>query len=90
MPPVINGQERRPKRGQTIATLAPGENVIVSLRGPASERINQYGGEVVAVDGTAIRLRVSWSRFGLTPMRAEGERVIAWQRIEHVRPEAAS
>ena len=77
-------------RGRPVTTLAPGDRVTVRLRGRATDRVNAWGGEVVAADGTALRLRVSWYRFGLGPCPAAGERVIPWGRIEDVRLEAAS
>ncbi len=80
-------RQARPRR--PIATLRPGEHVVIDLRGPAIDRINQFGGVVAAVDDTAVRLDAHWRRFGWSPDAAEGERVIPWARIDRVRIEGA-
>ena len=79
----------RPKAAE-VKTLAAGDPVVISLKGRAIDAINAWAGEVVSVDGTAIRVRVAWYRFTLSTMAAEGERVIPWSRIESVKIEAGS
>lgn len=86
----INGQARRTSRGGTITTLAPGEEVVIHLRGAAAQAINAYGGRVLGVDATAIRLHATWSRFCLTPNATTGVVLVPWSRIDRVRIEAAS
>ena len=71
-----------------VATLTPGELVIVSLTGRAVDRISQWAGEVLAVDGVAIRIKASWHRFCLSATPAEGEKVLPWGRIERINVEA--
>ena len=74
-----------------VTTLAPGEFVIVSLTGRAVDRISQWAGEVLAVDGVGIRLKTHWFRLDLSPSHSESERFIPWGRIDdvYVQPPAA-
>jgi len=73
-----------------ITTLHPGELVVVVLRGkPTLERINSWGGTVVAGDGIAVRLTAEWFKCGIWPHAPEGERVIPWSTIAQVEPIAA-
>ena len=76
------------RRSLPIAAIKPGDAVTIHLTGRAVERVNAWGGEVVAVDGVAVRMRASWSRFCLSPGHAEGEHVIPWSRIDRIRAEA--
>lgn len=79
-------RQARPRR--PVTTLRVGERVVVDLRGPAIDRINQYGGVIVAVDDTAVRLDAAWRRFGWSPDATEGEIALPWSRIDRVRIEA--
>ena len=76
------------RRSLPITTVKPGDAVTVHLTGRATDRINAWGGEVVAVDGVAIRIRADWHRFCLSAAPAEGEKVIPWGRIERINVEA--
>ena len=76
------------RRALPIGAIAPGTPATVHLTGRASERINSWGGEVVAVDGVALRLKASWYRCGLWSSTAEGEKVIPWGRIDRINVEA--
>lgn len=78
------------RRSLSISTVKPGDAVTVHLTGRASERINTWGGEVVAVDGVAVRIEASWYRTGLWSGAAEGEKVIPWGRIDRIGVEAPS
>ena len=74
-------------RSTPMTTVAPGDLVIVRLSGKAIDRISQWAGEVVAVDGVAIRLKTCWFRLGLSPSPSESERVIPWSKIDDVKIE---
>ena len=76
------------RRSLPITTVAPGDAVTVHLTGRADERINTWGGEVLAVDGVAVKLAAAWYRCGLWANTAEGEKVIPWGRIDHINVEA--
>ncbi len=67
-----------------ISTIHPGDQVKISLTGKSVDRVNGWGGTVVAVDGVAIRLTDAWYRFDLHGHLAEGERVIPWSRIADI------
>ena len=72
------------RRSLPVTTVKPGDAVTVHLTGRATDRINAWGGEVLAVDGVALRIRADWHRFGLWPNAAEGEKVLPWARIESI------
>ena len=79
--------------GRPLTTIAPGTGVIIVLRGRATDRSNAaVGGEVVAADAIAVRLRAAWSRTGMgsAPTPVAEEIVLPWAVIERVRIEAAS
>ncbi len=78
------------RRTLPMTTLAAGDLVTIDLRGRAIDRVHQWAGEVIAVDGVAIRLRTCWYRIGLSACPSESERVIPWARIDNVRLEPAS
>ena len=67
-----------------ITTVKLGDAVTVYLTGRADERINTWGGTVLAVDGVAVKLAAAWYRFGLWANAAEGEKVIPWGRIDRI------
>ncbi len=75
-------RETRPARLRPITTLPPGERVKVELRGRASQRMNAYVGAVRAVDGVAVRLVLTYSRFDWSWGQASGEIVLPWHQIE--------
>ena len=76
------------RRSLPITTIKPGDAVTVHLTGRAAERVNTWGGTVLAVDGVAVKLAAAWSRFGLWANAAEGEKVLPWGRIESISVEA--
>ena len=70
-----------------VPTLEPGGRVTIRLRGRAIGATTAWAGEVVAVDGAAIRTAAHRSRFCLSHHAAGGERVIPWPRVGFVKIE---
>ncbi len=79
-----------PAKRLPIASVTAGEHVTLHLRGRASDAINAWGGEVVAVDGVALRIATTWRRFCLSPSPTAGEVIIPWSRIDRIRIEEPS
>ena len=88
---VITGANGKPRSAGPspipVTTLKRGDRVVIHLRGRAIDRINAWAGEVVAVDGAAIRTAAHRSRFCLSHHAAGGERVIPWPRVGFVKIE---
>lgn len=83
---TLSPGQARPPRPTT--TLRPGEIVVVGLRGPAAHRLNQCGGEVIAADAVAVRVRLAWTMVDLRSSPAHGEMVVPWSRVDRVTVEA--
>ena len=62
------------RRSLPITTVEPGDAVTIHLRGRAIDAINAWGGEVLAVDGAAVRIRADWYHFWLAPWHPRGRR----------------
>ena len=68
------------RRSLPATTVKPGDAVAIHLTGRADERINTWGGMVLAVDGVAVRLAAAWYRFSPWSNTAEGQKVDPWGR----------